>query len=454
MKNVFRLSRRALVLLSLSIFLLVTRARAQGPAPETAPPSPDTGLASYNSSFSRRDSTAGASGSTSGTQQTPLRELIQQLELGNPSVIAGQKAYEASRYEAKQASAMPETDLTVQHLSVGSPRPFAGYTNSDFAYLGFGASQELPFPGKRKLRGEVAEGGSEETRISADVIRQDAIQKLKLGYIQLAYLQQTLALLEENNRALGDIEQIVESRYRVGQGNQQEILKAQLQHTRILNEITMHHREVALLQADIKALLNRPQDSDDIVAEPLAATSIEKLPDINQGIELQSKRAQMAETDTASHLAKLEAKPDFNVQYMWQHTDDKFRDYYMLTFGIKLPNQGRAKAAIAEANLKRQQVQAEYEAANRELESEAQKQLVLIRTSDEQLSIYREGLIPQSTATLRAATASYESGKQDFETLIAAFIDVLQLKIEFQRELAERESTVARLERLTGVTLR
>jgi cobalt-zinc-cadmium efflux system outer membrane protein len=395
-----------------------------------------------------------AEGMSATAQRTPLSELIQQLELQNPSVVAGQKAYEASRYQAKQASALPGTDLTVQHLSVGSPRPFAGYTNSDFAYLGFGVSQELPFPGKRKLRGEAAERGSDATRISADVIRQDAIQKLKLDYIQLAYLQQTLALLEENNRSLGDIEQIVESRYRVGQGNQQEILKAQLQHTRILNEITMHHREVGMLQADIKALLNRTQESDDIITEPLTTTAIEKLPQLNQSIELESRRVEMAQTEAATHLAKLETKPDFNVQYMWQHTDDKFRDYYVATFGLRLPNRGQAKAAIAEANLKQQQVQAEYEAAQRELESETQKELVLIRTSDEQLKIYDEGLIPQSTATLRAATATYESGKQGFETLMAAFIDVLQLKIEFQRELSERESAVARLERLTGVTLR
>ena len=385
---------------------------------------------------------------------TPLRELIQELERQNPSVIAGQKAYEAARFESKQASALPDTNVMVQHLSVGSPRPFAGYSNSEFAYIGLGASQDLPFPGKRKLRGEVAGRGSETTRLSAEVIRQDAIQRLTLDYIQLSYLQRTLALLEENNRSLGDIEKIVESRYRVGQGNQQEILKAQLQHTRILNEITMHHREVGELQAEIKALLNRPQQSEDIVTEPLSPTAITSLPPTAQSAELRSQSARVAQTEAAARLANLETRPYFNVQYMWQHTDDKFRDYYMATFGIRMPNRSRAKAALAEANLKQQQANEEYQAAQRELESAVQKQLVRIHTSDEQLKIYREGLIPQSTASLRAATASYESGKQDFETLMSAFNDVLQLQIESQRELAARESAVATLERLTGVTLR
>src|SRR5205807_277409 len=181
--------------------------------------------------------------------------------------------------------------------------------------------------------------------------------------------------------------------------------------------------------ADIKPLLNRPQQSDDILTEPLAPTAISSLPPLAQSAELRSQSARLEQTEAAARLASLETKPDFNLQYMWQHTDDKFRDYYMASFGLRLPNRGRAKAAIAEADLKQQQATAEYEAAQRELESASQKQLILIRTSDEQLKIYREGLMPQSSATLRAATASYESGKQDFETLISAFNDVLQLQI-------------------------
>ncbi len=402
-----------------------------------------------------------ASVSTSVYGQAPaqrtavsLHTLVQELERQNPSVTAVQKAYEASRFAAKQASALPDTSFVVQHLSVGSPRPFAGYTTSDFAYIGFGASQELPFPGKRRLRGEVAERSSEATRVSAEIVRENAVQDLSLAYARLSYLQQTLSLLDETDRSLKDIEKIAESRYRVGQGNQQDVLKAQLQHTRILNEITMHHREVGELQADIKALLNRPQQSDDIVTEPLTPTPIAAPPTSAASLELQSRHAQVAQSEAASRLAKFETRPDFDVQYMWQHTADKFHDYYMATFGIRLPNRGRTRAAIAEASLKQQQANAEYEAAQRELERAVQKQLVLIHAADEQLRIYREGLIPQSAATLRSATAAYESGKQDFETLISAFNDLLQMQIEFQRELAERESAVATLERLTGVTLR
>src|SRR6266516_3417720 len=92
-------------------------------------------------------------------QSTPtsLQSLIAQARQNNLAIKAAESAIQTTRYMPKQASALPDTDVMVQHFTVGSPRPFAGYSNSDFAYIGFGASQELPYPGKRALRANVAQ---------------------------------------------------------------------------------------------------------------------------------------------------------------------------------------------------------------------------------------------------------------------------------------------------------
>src|SRR5215471_15725171 len=67
---------------------------------------------------------------------TPLSRLIEEAKAANPQVLAAIHAYNAAANVPKRAAALPDTQLMVQHLSVGSPRPFAGYTNSDFAYIG------------------------------------------------------------------------------------------------------------------------------------------------------------------------------------------------------------------------------------------------------------------------------------------------------------------------------
>jgi hypothetical protein len=83
--------------------------------------------------------------------------------------------------------------------------------------------------------------------------------------------------------------------------------------------------------------------------------------------------------------------------------------------------------------------------------AEVQDQYVVAQTSAEQLKIYAEGLIPQSEATFRSALAAYEANRQDFQTLLSSFLDVLNLQVEYQRELADHESALAQLEALTGV---
>jgi outer membrane protein, heavy metal efflux system len=386
-----------------------------------------------------------------------VRELIREAEQNNPEITAAQRGYDASTHVAHQASALPDTQVKVQLFSVGSPKPFAGYTNSDFAYIGLGVSQEIPYPGKRGLRAQVANREAEVRHVQIDSACRSITDKVKVVYFRLAYLQQTLAVIERNDLLLKDVEQAVESRYRVGQGNQQEVLKAQLQHTKILQEITMHHREVGQLQAQLKELLSRPQESPDILTEPLAPRVLTyKAPDLlalvkQQNPDVQAQQAMVAKADSQVQLAKKDFRPDFNIEYMYENTDRKFRDYYVATFSFTLPNRGRRKAELAEA-------EANHEQANKQLEAEVQRRLaevqdqyVVAQTSEEQLKIFRDGLIPQSKATFQAALAAYQANRQNFETLLSSFTDVLNLEIDYQRQLAEHEMALAHLETLTGV---
>jgi len=390
---------------------------------------------------------------------TPLRELMQEAEQKNPQIAASFHAWQASRNVPNQVSALPETHLSVQQFSVGSPRPFAGYSNSDFAYIGFGASQDIPYPGKRQLRANVAEHEADSMEAQTDSARRTVVGNLKIVYFHLAYIQQTLGVLQRRDELLNQLQEAAEARYRVGQGNQQDVLKAQLQHTKILQEIAHHHQEEGLREAQIKQLLGRPQESADIVAEafplralPHAAAELlqrarEQNPDVH------SKQASVQQRDTQVELAQKNFRPDFNVQYTYEHTGSQARDYYMATFAIRLPNRGRHKAELAEAQDNQERARQELEAESQRVLSEVQQQYVRARTSEERLKIYSDGLVPQSEATFQSALSAYQSNRQDFESLLSGFLDVLNLDLEYRSELVEHESALAELERLTGVDM-
>ncbi len=390
---------------------------------------------------------------------TSLRELIQEAEQKNPQIAASFHAWQASRNVPKQASALPETQLSVQQFSVGSPRPFAGYSNSDFAYIGFGASQDIPYPGKRQLRGRVAEHEADSMEAQTDLVRRAVVGNLKMVYFRLSYIQQTLGVLQRSDALLNQVQEASEARYRVGQGNQQDVLKAQLQHTKILQEVAHHHQEEGLLEAQIKQVLGRPQESADIVAETLilrtlpysAAELLQKAREQNPDVH--SKQASIRQQETQVELAHKNFRPDFNVQYNYEHTGSQTRDYYMATFGIRLPNRGRQKAELAEAQENQERARQELDSESQRVLSEVQQQYVRATTAEERLKIYSDGLVPQSEATFQSALSAYQSNRQDFESLLSGFLDVLNLDLEYRSELVEHESALAELERLTGVDL-
>src|SRR5882724_6626082 len=305
---------------------------------------------------------------------TSLRDLVQEAEQRNPQIAASFHGWQASRNVPKQVSAFPETQVSVQQFSVGSPRPFAGYSNSDFAYIGFGASQDIPYPGKRQLRGRAAEHEADSMEAQTDSVRGTVVGNLKMVYFRLAYVQQTLGVLQRSDELLNQVQEASEARYRVGQGNQQDVLKAQLQHTKILQEIAHHHQEEGLLEAQIKQLLGRSQESPDVIAENLVIrafpyTSAELLQRAGEkNPDVRAKQASTRQQESQVELARKNFLPDFNVQYTYEHTASQFRDYYMATFGIRLPNRGRHKAELAEA-------QQNQERAGKELDAESQRVL-------------------------------------------------------------------------------
>ncbi len=140
---------------------------------------------------------------------------------------------------------------------------------------------------------------------------------------------------------------------------------------------------------------------------------------------------------------------------MWQRTGAPFPDRYSLSLGIKIPvyRSRRQDPELAQAAEELNQSRREYESQVQQTYFEVKDQFLAADSSAKVLTIYRQGLIPQATATFQAGLAAYQVGHEDFQSLLDSFLDVLNLDTEYWRTLADHESALARLERLTGVSL-
>jgi outer membrane protein TolC len=394
---------------------------------------------------------------------TLLSELLEEAQKNNPKIEAARQSWQAAKQVPTQVSTLPDPQFNVQQVNVGSPRPFAGYTNSDFAYVGLGVSQDFPYPGKLRLKGEIAKRDADVVQQQYEAVRRSILAGVKSAYVQLAYLSKTLGILESDGQLLQQVEKAADARYRSGMGNQHDLLQAQVERTKLLREITMHHLEVAKLQAQIKQYLNRPQSSPDIEPSELPETP---LPNTFEEL-LSAAKAQNPEISGAEKmverqklqldLAHKDFYPDFNVQYMWQRTDPtQFRAYYILSFGVRVPiyrgRKQRSELAQAEAELNRSR--SESEVQSQQVAFELRTEYETAQKTSELLKIYREGLLPQARAGFQAGIAAYQNNRQGFQALLASFLDVLHLDEEYWKSIAEREAASARLEQLTGLSLR
>lgn len=392
---------------------------------------------------------------------TPLSTLLDEAARSNPDIQATRLGWQAATQVPSQVSTLPDPQVTLQHFSVGSPRPFAGYSNSDFAYVGFGISQDLPYPGKLKLRGEAAQQDAAISRNKLEAVRRSVLQQVKEAYYQIAYVQQTLEVLDRNGKLLEQVEKIADARYRVGEGSQQDILKSQLERTKLLREVAHHRELMRTQQALLRKLLNRPPDSPDISTQPLVETPLVYTPDEllakirSENPEVAGQQEMVKKQSLQVEIARKDRYPDFSVQYMWQHTADPFRDYYMLSFSARIPIYRRRKLnpqttqAVEELNRSRREYESQVQTAYFDLRN----QYIAAETASQMLKIYREGLIPQALATYQAGLTSYQSGGIDFETLFSSFLDVLNFDGEYWKTLMEHETALARIEQITGVPL-
>lgn len=392
----------------------------------------------------------------------PLGALLREAERNNPRIQAAWQAWQAARKVPSQVSTLPDPQFQVQQLNVGSPRPFAGYTNSDFAYFGLGFSQDIPYPGKLRLKGQIARQDAGVAQQEYESVRRAVLEAIKAAYFQLASLEESLTILHDDSALLQQVEQAAVARYKSGAGNQQDVFQAQLEETKLLRETVSTQLSVARTEARLKELMNRSQASSDITPatlpeSPLPYTFEELLDAVEkQNPDLSGAEKMIERQQFAVDLAKKDFYPDFNIQYMWQRTDPaEYRAYYMLTFGIRIPiyRGRRQRPELDQSRADLAASRSAYQAEMQRVSSELRGEYDTAQKTAQILTIYREGLVPLAHAEFEAGMAEYENTRQDFQAVLLAFLDVLRLDQEYWQTAADHETALAELEKLTGMAL-
>lgn len=397
-----------------------------------------------------------------------LPALIDAALKNNPELKSSQARWRMYTNKARQASSLedPMFMFKLQNLVAREPFSFGGSDPQTAKVIGI--SQQIPFWGKRALKQEVANYEGESYRWSSEERKLELARMVKETYYQIWAVDKSLAIIDKNLKIMSDFVTIAESKYSVGQGVQQDLYKAGLEKSKMLDmQITLRQQRKSL-EANLNYLLYRPAGTPvGTIADfslPQMALSVEQLNQAAYDHRPQVKSLiSLANKGQASHrLARKEFYPDFNLsfEYMFREavSNDMANDpgYNMFTLGVtfNLPfQQERRRAMLAESSSETDMAVEELNGLKNTISYTINDSLAQLERRRKLVELYQGGIIPQAEQSLESAVISYRVNKVDFLTLLDGRLTLFNYERELYESQAEYMMQLARLEAAVGMEL-
>jgi len=397
-------------------------------------------------------------------KEETLPTLIATALVNNPELKSSQARWQMFTNKAKQVGALedPMFMFKLQNVLARQPLTFGGADPQTAKVVGI--SQQIPFWGKRAIKEEVARYEAESYKWAIEERKLELTRMVKETWYQIYAVDKALEVVEKNIRIITDFVAIAESRYSVGQGVQQDIFKAGLEKSKMLDMLITLQQQRKSLAANLNYLLYRPNsaligniaDFDlpklTLSAEQLNVIAYEKRPQVKSLINQANK-------SMASHrLAQKEFYPDFNLSFEYMFRDAAMSDpgYNMFTLGVtfNLPFQReRRNAMLAESSSESGMALEELNALKNSISYAINDTIAQMERRLKLVALYKGGIIPQAEQSLESALISYRIGKVDFLTLLDGRVSLFNYERELYMSMAEYMMQLARLEAVVGMEL-
>ncbi|MDD2883215.1 MAG: TolC family protein, partial [Rhodoferax sp.] len=396
-----------------------------------------------------------------------LTLLVDTALANNPELKSSQARWQMFANKAKQASSLEDPMFMFKLQNMLAREPFVFNKDPQSAKV-IGISQQLPFWGKRAIKQEVANYEAESYKWSIEERKLELARMVKETYYQIWAVDKSMEIVDKNLRILSDFVTIAESKYSVGQGVQQDIYKANLEKSKMIDmQITLKQQRKSL-EANLNYLLYRPGTTAigpivdftlpqvSLSAEQLNQSAAEKRPQIKSLASLTSK-------GQASHrLAQKEFYPDFNLSFEYMFKDAVSTDmvtdpgYNMFTLGVtfNLPfQQEKRHAMIAESTSETSMAIEELNGLKNTISYTINDTLAQLERRKKLIELYKGGIIPQAEQSLESAVISYRVNKVDFLTLLDGRMSLFTYERELYESQAEYMMKLAQLEAAIGSDL-
>jgi cobalt-zinc-cadmium efflux system outer membrane protein len=389
------------------------------------------------------------------THPLNLDQLIEEALQNNPEISAAKSRSEVYREKISQSDALEDPMLGFGITNL--PTNFS-FRDEDMTMKEFSISQKFPFPGKRPLMREMAEKEAEAVAKEIQTKVHQIVREVTVAYFELSHIERTSEVTQRNKEILETFAKVAEARYSVGEGIQQDVIKAHVEISKMVDELIMLDQRRKAVQAKLNALLNRPPDA--VVGKPgevlprkfpYTVDELQKMA-LEMNPTLQGMKKMIEAKEKAYDLAKTEYYPDFNLRFAYGQRDDtpdgaERRNMLtgMIEVNIPIYYKSKQNRKVAEALADLQAAQAQFRAMKNEILYTVTDMATMIQRLERQIELYRTGIIPQTSLQIESALSAYRVNKADFMTLLDSRMTLYKYELDYHQALTTFEKNAASL---------
>jgi len=388
-----------------------------------------------------------------------LQALVNESLKANPEIRQMGSIFKASKDTIRPAGALddPEASFAITNL----PTDTWSFSQDEMTQKMFELSQKIPFPGKRRLRSEVAADQANSDQYTFQDKVNEVRAKVVTAYWSLSMAYNDFDLTQSAKQTWEQVVKVAETRYSVGQVTQADVLQAQVELGNYLDRLFQWTQKEQSFQADLNALrFKRPQTP---IARPQPLKSrpfnlkLDKLLALSEARpQLQALKALIAKQEKAVDLAKKDYYPDFTigVNYALRENNPEVKraDMFGTRFMINLPiwQVDKIKPRIREQINKQHAATEAHQSALTNLAAAIKDRHAKLQRLAQQIVLYDQGIIPQAQQAANASLPAYQVGSLTFAQLYQNVIAVYNTQIQLQEYLNDFEANWAELEWLVG----
>lgn len=393
-----------------------------------------------------------------------LSELVQEALENNPGLEAAvQRALSAER-AIPQAGSLPDPRITLGLMNL--PVNSFAFNQEPMTGKQIAIMQMFPFPGKLSLSTEMAEFEAAAVKYQQQEIHNQIILMVKRTYYDLYAVDRALETVQKNKDLMGQLVQVAEIKYATGSGLQQDVLRAQVELSKLEDDLIMWQQKRLAVVAKLNAILNRPSGTPiDPTLSDLVLPEKENSTLSPQDVESQRPlilawKEKLGKSDTAVKLARKGAWPNFAVGMGYSQRDDlkngtKMVDFFSVSLTLDIPLfYGRKQGEkIAQKQLDFEAAQAEYRNVLNGVLAEAESQKAELERNRKRVELYKGGILLQAEQSLESAQAGYQVGKADFLNVVDNWMRLFSYELQYHFALSDYHKAQASYDFAVGKAL-